>query len=208
MWQNVNSYYKGNCRSFAPQLDFAGLQKRGCRPRILPSAMACIDILWGRSKPTGKKLCPKCSPSPCLSSAQGFVSLGILKDTLPVAGPVFLWTLVSFLNLQPGAASSAAYVRCWTTSFGFHQVHLALPALRLPTSCVGAGRKQPATSGAILQPNYCEEKCLASLPNSLNLAEGQAEAWPCLISFVRLEVHGTDFCKSPLQWLAFHMASY
>lgn len=110
--------------------------------RILPSSEACEDILWGRSKPTGKKTCFRCSPSLSLSSAQGFVSIVMLKETLPVTGLVSSWTLVNFLNMQHVVAeSSAACVRCWTTSFGFLQVHLTVPALRLHSSCTGAGRK-------------------------------------------------------------------
>lgn len=57
LWQSVKGYYKGNYRSFTPQLEFAEhlFQKRGCIARVLPSAVACMDILWGRSKPTGEK---------------------------------------------------------------------------------------------------------------------------------------------------------
>lgn len=67
--------------------------------RILPSAEACEDILWGRGKPAGKKTCFRCSHSFCLSSAQGFVSIVMLKDTLPVTSLVSLWTLMNFLNI-------------------------------------------------------------------------------------------------------------
>jgi len=71
-----------------PSWTSLNFQKRGCIARIPPSAMACLDILSGRSKPTGEKTCPKCSLSLCLSSAQGSVSLVMLKDSLPVTGLV------------------------------------------------------------------------------------------------------------------------
>lgn len=98
--------------------------------------------LVGKEQANWEKTYPRCSHSiSLLPSAQGFVCLVMFKDTLPVTGPVSLWTLVSFLNLQCVAAgSSAAWVRCWTPSFGFLWMHLTVPASRLP-SCIGAGRK-------------------------------------------------------------------
>lgn len=92
--------------------------------------------------------------------------------------------------------------------FAFPEVHHVVPASRLSSFCVGLGRKQLVSSGYNINSlDYCEEKCLADLTNSLNLAEDQVESWLCLISCIRLEVSGTESC-TPALGLAFHMATY